>query len=809
TTVVPPALLNETWLAGQKIIMLEPRRLAARLAANFMAGQQGEQIGQTIGYRVRFDNKVGPATRIEVVTEGILTRRLQQDPELSGVGLVIFDEFHERSLPSDIALAFCLEIMEGLRDDLRILIMSATLDTSAISRILPEAAVIVGRGKSFAVSTEYLNHQQGAHDGNNPRLIAEQMAAAIRRALTEQEGDLLAFLPGTGEIRKTATLLQGQLPANLIALLPLYGDLTLSEQTRAVQPDPQGRRRVILATPIAESSVTIEGVSTVIDSGWRRTPRFDANSGLTRLTLSRISRASANQRTGRAGRLQPGHCYRLWNAATEHSLMAFDPPEILEADLAGLVLELARWGVREPSLLRWLDPPPVGHLAQARELLVSLNALDREGRITAMGKKMADLPLHPRLAHLLITAAEAGAARQGCDLAALLSERDIIKGRDRSADLELRLATLKAFRQKGPSAALAHDADPAACRRIDRAARQLLQLISPPKGPEKNLPPGGLLFTAFPDRVARQRPGSREFYKLANGRGARLAGHDPLTGCEYLAIAELDAGRRDGHIFLAAPLSKQDLLGSNSPLLSDKEEIAWDEQSSTVTAQKLRRYGELIIEAAPLASPDPEKTAAAMLDGIRRLGLDCLPWTDKARELQARIICLGLWQPEAGWPELSDGRLLATLEGWLRPYLGKIRSREQLKKLDLVTILSAMLDWQLLKKLEQNAPTHLVAPSGSRIRLQYSPGEPPIMAVRLQEMFGLAETPKICDNRVEVVLHLLSPARRPIQITRDLKGFWQGSYHEVKKELKGRYPKHHWPDDPWQAVPTARIKRKN
>ena len=443
-----------------------------------------------------------------------------------------------------------------------------------------------------------------------------------------------------------------------------------------------------------------------------------------------------------------------------------------------------------------------------KELLGKLKAIKADGRITGMGEKMATLPLHPRLAHMVIIGADNHAPKLGCDLAALLSERDIIKGRERSADIEQRLFLLNQFRNQGPTATRSHNADPTACRRIDQTSRQIKQLLKSDKTKEQKISPGLLLMAAFPDRVARQRPGNREFYKLANGRGAKLPGHDPLTACEYLAIAELDAGKQDGRIFLAAPLTGREIKESNSHLLSQSQKISWDEQTATVIAKKQSCYGELILEEKPLAKPDPQKISSAMLEGITKMGIEALPWNDKVRELQARINCLGLWQPEAGWPDLSDVHLTATLEQWLPPYLDKIRSREQLKKLDLFTILNSMLDWQMNKKLEQNAPTHITAPSGSRIKLSYTVGKPPIMAVRLQEMFGLADTPKICNNQVEVMIHLLSPARRPIQITQDLKGFWEGSYHEVKKEMKGRYPKHHWPDDPWQAAPTSRVKRK-
>ena len=805
TTVVPLALLAEPWLAGKTILMLEPRRLAARLAAGFMARQLGEEIGQTVGYRVRFETKVSPTTRVEVITEGVLTRRMQEDPELAGVGLVIFDEFHERSLQGDLALALCLDVMAGLRDDLKLLIMSATLDTEGVSRLLDNAPVVFGSGQTYPVEVEYSKGGQLLQP--QPREIAKQMATAIHKALAEHPGDILAFLPGGAEIRHTQGLLTTTLPPAEIAVHPLFGDMSLGDQTAAVQPDRQGRRRIILATPIAETSVTIEGIHTVVDSGWKRSPQFDPNSGLSRLTTQRISHASATQRAGRAGRLGPGHCYRLWSTGEDHGLRPFDPPEIMAADLSQLVLDLARWGVHDPGSLRWLDPPPTGHFAQAQSVLYALGALDQQGRITPLGKKMAELPAHPRLGHMLLRAAQQGASDLACDLAALLSERDIIKGRDRSADIEDRLHALAAFRTDGPAAAKSLDADTDGCRRVIQTSQQLREhLPKSARSKTERTTAGELLALAFPDRIGQRRGEGRGQYKLTSGRGAVLSPHDRLAANEYLAVAELDAGKIEGRIFLAAPLAKESLLSLFPDRLQREEKVFWDEQNSTVKAQRLVRLGELILEGAPLAKPSSEAILTALLSGIRSLGLAALPWSDKARELQARMECMRFWQPEAGWPEVSDTCLLETLEQWLAPYLTGMRNVEQLKKLDLCAILAARLDWQQQSQLDREAPTHLTVPSGSRIKLRYTPGEPPVLAVRLQEMFGLADTPKICNNTIPVLLHLLSPAQRPMQITQDLRGFWEGAYHDVKKELRGRYPKHHWPDDPWQAQPTSRIK---
>jgi len=808
TTVVPVALLAEEWLAGQSILLLEPRRIAAKLAAGFMARQLGEEPGQRVGYRVRFESRVSSATRLEVVTEGVLTRRLQDDPELTGVGLVIFDEFHERSLQADLALTLCLDVISALRDDLKILVMSATLDTGPLSRLLHDAPVLRGEGESHPVAVEYLPGRLGPQP--LPRELAGEVATAVVRALREQPGDILAFLPGAFEIRLTAELLRGALAPEGVLVHPLYGDLNLAAQGAAIEPDPQGRRRVILATPIAETSLTIEGISTVVDSGFKRQPQFDPNSGLSRLTTQRISRASATQRCGRAGRLGPGHCYRLWSLGEEQGLRPFDPPEILNADLCQLVLDLALWGVTAPEGLRWLDPPPAGHFSQARELLQGLDALESQGGLTPLGRMVAELPVHPRLGLMLAHAQEHGAVALACDLAALLSERDPLKSRDRSADIEERLHALAALRAHGPAAARSLDADPEACRRILQTSSQLGRLLtSRGRVKEKGISVGGLLSLAFPDRIAQRRPAGQGQYKLSNGHGARLAAHDPLNGCEYLAVAELDAGKAEGRIFLAAPLAREELFALWKGKIRKEEKVYWDEESGTVKAVCLTSLADLTLESAPQPKPDQEKLLSALLAGIRTQGLAVLPWTEQAQALRSRLESLRDWEPDAGWPDLSDGQLLATLEEWLAPWLTGLNRLEQLKKLDLAAILASRLDWRQQQELERAAPTHLQVPSGSRIRLRYAPGQPPVLAVRLQELFGLTETPRICHGRIPVTLHLLSPAQRPIQITSDLAGFWQGAYHAVKKELKGRYPKHYWPDDPLTAQATARAKPRS
>ncbi|MHB1351425.1 MAG: ATP-dependent helicase HrpB [Desulfobulbaceae bacterium] len=806
TTLTPLALRDEPWLAGRTIILVEPRRLAARLAAVYMAELLGEEAGRTVGYQVRFDRRIGRDTRIEVVTEGILLRRLQQDPELAGVGLIIFDEFHERSLEGDFALALSLEVRAALREDLRLLVMSATLDPVPVSRLLGEAPVVTCGTTLFPVTVLHLPPPVQAA-GSRPDHLARNVASAVRRALTEQVGDILVFLPGAGEIRRTLDELAPLSRTDGPVLLPLYGELSLAEQARAVRPEPSGRRRVILATTIAETSITIEGIRTVIDCGWKRVPRFDPNCGLTRLATVRISLASATQRQGRAGRLGPGVCYRLWDRGVEQGLPPFDRPEILEADLAGLALHLAAWGSVDPAELSWLDPPPPAALAQARTLLVGLGALERRLRITATGRAMAALPVHPRLARLLLEGQRLGCGLLAGDLAALLSERDLLRSGDHSVDIGDRLHLLREFRVRGTGAVRPFGVDPGACRRVEQVSRQLCQALpGSPSAQVGECSVGTLLAVAFPDRLARRRSASGCSYKLASGRGACLAPHDPLSASPFLVIADLDAGRQDGRVFLAAPLTRGEVFAAFGDALIEEDEVVWDEKAGAVTARRLTRVDALVIDELPQAKPDPEAVRTVLLEAIRQEGLAMLPWNEEALSLRERVQCLADWQPGEHWPDLSEAHLRESIAEWLSPYLTGIRSREQLRSLKMAEILRNLLDWRQQQRLEQDAPTHIQVPSGSRIRLRYAAGEPPVLAVRLQEMFGLADTPTVCGGRVPVVLHLLSPARRPLQVTSDLRGFWDTSYHQVKKEMKGRYPKHPWPDDPWQAPPTARAK---
>lgn len=797
TTLIPLALLDQPWLAGKKIIMLEPRRLATRAAARRMAQLCGEAVGDRVGYQVRFEREISSDTRIEVVTEGILTRRLQQDPELAGVGLIIFDEFHERSLHADLALALCLDVMENLREDLRLLVMSATLDTRAVASLLGGAPVIVGEGRSHPVELRYLDRPAtDSHDA---------VVRGVLRALAETTGDILVFLPGTGEIRRVEVGLAQRLPPE-VSLFPLYGDLGRADQDAALTAQPN-RRRVVLATSIAETSLTIDGIGTVVDAGWSRRPRFDPNSGLSRLQTVRVSAASAEQRAGRAGRLGPGVCYRLWTPAEQDRLVPHQPPELLEADLAPLVLELALWGVLDPDALSWLDRPPAGAYAQARELLQRLDALDDAGRITATGRRMAGLALHPRLAHLVLNAGDQ--LDQALDLAGLLGERDILKrgpGVSHSIDIEERLRQLAAWRRGGRDAGVSQYLDRAICRRVDRAVKQWRRSLGSSKGGDQRLGVGGLLSLAFPDRIAQRRPGSNGRYLLASGRALQVSGDDPLSQYDYLVVASLDAGKREGRAYLAAPIQLAEIRQLQARHIETTSRVEWDSASQSVLAQQEERLGRVVLSTRPMNRIEPGAGERAMLTGIREMGLSVLPWSDDLQQWRQRVMSLRLWLQESSWPDFSDAALLDSLEAWLAPWLNGISRRDQLKQLELAAILKNRLSWEQQQQLEILAPATLTMPSGSRRRLSYQAGEPPVLAVKLQELFGLQQTPTVCRGSVNVMLHLLSPAQRPIQVTQDLAGFWERTYAEVKKELKGRYPKHYWPDDPYSAVPTARVR---
>ncbi|MBU0673429.1 MAG: ATP-dependent helicase HrpB [Proteobacteria bacterium] len=812
TTGLPLCLLDAPWLAGRRILLLEPRRLAARMAANWMASLLDEPVGQTVGYRIRLEKKISSATRIEVVTEGILTRMLQDDPSLAQIGAVIFDEFHERSIHADLALALCLDMSESLREDLRILIMSATLELDPLHRLLDEAPLICGQGESYPVALRYLppalTRQQPNHLYDFQHTVRITTAAVIQ-AFNEQGGDLLVFLPGIGEIKAVADRLGVLAQEQNCLIRPLYGDLSGSLQDEAIRPGRQ--RRIVLATSIAETSLTIEGITTVVDAGYRRSPRFDPNCGMTRLITERVSQAGAKQRAGRAGRLGPGICYRLWAEAFHQTLPPHNRPEILEADLCRLALELCQWGVKDPSELAWLDLPPAGPYAQAITLLHDLGAVDGNGSLTPHGQKLATLPLHPRLGHLLLIGAELGQLDAACDLAALLSERDPILPAphgERSADLELRFMALAAFRQGRQGELRSLNGDLSSCRRIDQVSKRLHQLGNQPKKhPNASFGLGSLLVYAYPDRVANCRPDSPERYLLAGGRGARLAIGDPLAGLAFIVAPIIDAGHREGRIFLAAEITLKELRDLHHQLISSHSKLYWDERDCLVS-RKEERIGAIVLSTTPQAVLEPNLMLQALLTRIRKEGLSILPWDRKARNFQARINSLRCWQPEAGWPDLFEATLLENLEDWLAPYLNNLLCLSQLASLNLLAILEAGLSWEQRNLAAQLTPVQITVPSGTRHPLEYTDdGRSPILSVRLQEMFGLEDTPLVC-NRIPVLLHLLSPASRPVQVTSDLRGFWDTTYPLVKKELQGRYPRHHWPGDPRTAPPTARIKKK-
>ncbi|MCW9035523.1 MAG: ATP-dependent helicase HrpB [Rhodospirillales bacterium] len=802
TTRVPLALLPASWMKGKTLLMLEPRRLAARAAARRMAETLGETVGKTVGFRVKGENKVGPDTRIEVVTEGVLTRRIQHDPELKGIGAILFDEFHERSLQADLGLALCLDAQEALRDDLRILIMSATLEGSSVSALLDEAPLITSQGRAFPVKTRY-------GEAPLPRGLEAAVAATVEEALAQESGSLLVFLPGEGEIRRTLSLLQRKDFGKDILLRPLYGALLPKEQDRAIRPAPEGKRKVVLATDIAETSLTIQGVRVVIDSGLRRAPRFDPRSGMTRLETLRVSQASSIQRQGRAGRTEAGICYRLWPEAQQKGLLPFNAPEIIDGDLAPLVLDLAQWGVADPGQLRWLDTPPSGAFSQAQDLLKDLSALDEQGRITSHGNEMAKLGIHPRLAHMMIKGREVGLGNLACQVAALLEERDIIRlpRGEFNVDLRLRLDVLQGRQEtlnNLPSGSALHRAS---LSRVKEAAKEWTRKIKTSNENLSTSNAGRLIALAFPDRVGERRGKDGTRFRLSNGRGATLNGDEPLAAEPFLAIANLDGAGRNARIYQAAPISKADIEELFTKRINEVEEVSWDDRKGEIISRWQRRFHSIVLDEKPLKKPSDEKTIEAVIAGIRKLGLSCLPWTKELRNWQARVLFLRNIEKEE-WPDVGEQALLDDLENWLAPFLTQCRRKTDFATIDLNSALKALLDWNLQKQLDEQVPTHCTVPSGSVIPLDYTTGETPILAVRLQEMFGLTQTPSIAGGKVPLLIHLLSPAGRPLQVTQDLAGFWQNSYHAVKADMKGRYPKHPWPDDPLSEPPTNRVKHR-
>ena len=814
STVAPLILLDEPWAQGKRILMLEPRRLAARGVALRMAQTLEEPVGRTVGYRMRLDTKVSRDTRIEVVTEGVLTRMLQSDPALEGVAGVIFDEYHERSLQADLGLALTLDARASVTPDLRILVMSATLEGASVSRLLGDAPVVEVRGRTFPVATRYMGNglpslpQEGPVHG---AVRAEALTAQIvRRALDEEHGDVLVFLPGAREIHRVRALLEGSPPVTSRArlqILPLYGDLPGEEQAVALAPPPAGSRRVVLATNIAETSLTIPGVRVVVDSGLARRLRFDPATGMSRLDTERISRASAEQRQGRAGRVEPGVCYRAWSESAQRSLAPFNRPEIVEADLAPLALELASWGARETEALKWLDPPPAAMFASARDLLARLGALNDDGRITPHGREMARLGVHPRLAHMLLRAQELRSLPLAAELAALLAERDLLRGLAGARDADIR-GRLEALRGEGDAAGI----DRAVLQRARRGARELLRQLGGEPEPKSRSSAdggsiGGLLALAFPDRIGRRRAGGEGRFTLTNGRGARFAEPQSLGRRELIVAVDLDDRERDARIRLAAPLSREDIDELMASRLERAESVEWNAREQAVLARRVLKLDDLVLEESALPEVPQQAALAAMLGGIRQLGIDSLPWDREARDLQARVrLVRGLGGKFERWPDPSDAALLATIGEWLAPWLEGVTRREQLARISLLDALLARLSWDERRELDALAPSHLVVPSGSRVRIDYL--DAPTVAVRLQEVFGLEATPRIGGGKVPITFKLLSPAQRPVQVTRDLASFWRGAYAEVRKDLRGRYPKHYWPENPLEAQAVRGVRRR-
>ena len=846
TTRVPLALLDAPWRGDGRILVLEPRRLAARAAAQQMARLLGEEVGATVGYRVRLEHRVSARTRVEVVTEGILTRMVQDDPALEGVAALCFDEFHERNLPSDLGLALALESRAVLRPDLRLLVMSATLEAAPVARLLAgitdtagsarstdstgaestgaetgadstgadsAAPVIVSAGREFPVRTEW----RALRDGAPP---AAGIASAIRHALAAHEGDVLVFLPGIADLHRVRTTLEGEALPDAAQVVLLHGSLTLDEQDHVLRPRDT-RRRVILSTAIAESSVTLAGVRIVIDAGRARVPRYDPRSGMTRLTTVRVSQASADQRRGRAGRTAPGLCIRLWDEGTHAALPARAIPEILNTDLTPLALELACAGIHDPLALRWLDAPPAGALAKGRALLADLGALDAAGRVTPHGRAMAALGIPPRLAHLVLVGAARGAADLACDLAALLAERDVL--RREAAEFDVDLTTrLDAVRGRGVGGGAGgargggargvdgNAVDAARLARVRQESRALRAAL-PASTPTDTTADdaltsiGALVALAYPDRLAQRRPGEAPRYRLRNGRGARLATPQSLGNAPFLAVADVDGDPTESRIWLAAPLTEAELRAAAGAALVTERDVAWDDTSNAVRAVETERVGALILRERPLRDANAEEIADALLGALVARALDTLPWRAGDRALRARMAFAHHVAPN-DFPDVADAALVANAESWLRPSLSGLRRLSDVAQISLEDALLTMLPWQARARLDSVAPTHLEVPSGSRIAIDYAEPAQPVLAVKLQEVFGLTETPRIAEGRVPLTLHLLSPAGRPVQVTRDLASFWRSGYFDVRRDLKGRYPRHPWPDDPLSASPTRRVK---
>jgi ATP-dependent helicase HrpB len=782
TTRVPLALLDEPWLGGGKILVLEPRRIAARAAAARMASQLGGQVGGTVGLRIRFGSKISKQTRIEVVTEGVFTRLVLDDPELKGIAAVLFDEFHERSLDADLGLALALDAQRGLRDDLRILVMSATIDGARVAKILGDAPVVESKGRAFDVATHYLGREARER-------IEPQMAKAISRALDDEDGSVLAFLPGAAEIRRTAERLAESVRDPSVNIVQLYGALDAETQDRAISPPPAGKRKVVLATSIAETSLTIEGVRIVVDSGLSRVPRFEPAVGLTRLETVRVSRASADQRRGRAGRTETGVCYRLWDEPETISLAPFTTPEILSSDLTGLVLDLAVWGVTDPLSLSWLDPPPAAALNEARTLLRELDAIDTEGRATAKGQRLSRLPLPPRLAAMVVSAAEEDEALLAAEIAAVVSERGL--GGD-DIDLSHRIDNFRRDRSRR-----AQEARDLARRWAEEAGGKLRE--------SKPTLAGSLLALAFPDRIAKARAGKPGEFLLENGRGAKLEAANALAREKFLAVAELSGVAAEARILLAAKISEQEIERCFASHIFSGEEATFDEKSASLRGRAVRRLGAIVLDERPLQLKPDEQSAFALAEGIARLGLDRLPWSGEQRRTLDRVRFMRRHEGDV-WPDLSDEALRKSTAEWLAPPLAGRTSLAQISTDDLAAALRTLIPHDLARRLEKEMPSHFTAPTGSRLPIDYDAEGGPTVTLRVQELFGLDTHPAVAGGRLPLTLALTSPAGRPIQVTKDLPAFWRGSWADVRRDMRGRYPKHPWPEDPRTAQATRRAK---
>ena len=783
TTRVPLVLLDQPWAASKKILLLEPRRLAARAAAARMALTLGEQVGDTVGLRVRFGSKISKRTRIEVITEGVFTRLVLDDPSLEGVAAVLFDEFHERSLDADLGLALARDAQQGLREDLKLLVMSATLDGARVAALLGNAPVVKSEGRAFAVETRYLGRDQRAP-------IERQVADAVQRGLRADTGSLLVFLPGAAEIRRTETQLKERVTDANVDIVALFGALDAREQDRAISPAPAGRRKVVLATSIAETSLTIEGVRVVIDSGLSRVPRYEPDVGLTRLETVRVSRAAADQRRGRAGRTEPGICYRLWDEPQTGSLEPYTRPEILSADLSSFVLDLAQWGASDPGKLAFLDAPPAPALNEAKVLLTELGAIDAQGRITEEGRKLRQLPLPPRLARMVVDAAAEGAGAQGAAIAAVLTERGL--GGD-DPDLRHRLDQFRRDRS----------------RRAEDARAMVKRWTDAVGGKDRggDHAPGSLLALAYPDRIAKSRGGGSGAFLLANGRGGAVDPASSLAREPFLVVAELTGAAAASRIILAAPITLPEIEARFAGKIEDREAVTFDDASASLRARRSRRLGVVVLtEQIKQVTPDSD-TAYILAQGLVGLGLDRLPWSKVALQWRNRVRFLRGTEGEE-WPDLSNEGLARSAADWLEPLLLDKTTRAEISAEQLSDAVSALVPWNLRRRLDAEAPTHFTAPSGSHVPIDYEAEEGPKLSIRVQELFGLARHPAIAGGRVPLVIELLSPAHRPVQVTRDLPGFWRGSYADVKAEMRGRYPKHPWPDDPLTAPATRRAKRR-